>query len=137
MAWTDGKAIIGTGSPFPPVLRNGSFVRVDQTNNSYVFPGIGLAVTAVHARKILDAMLMAAARALADLSPARGNNNANLLARVAEAREISVRVALAVAMQACKEGLAEPMNAADILQRIQAKVWTPLYRPYRRRNQSP
>ena len=134
MAWTDGRAIIGTGSPFPPVLRSGLFVRVDQTNNSYVFPGIGLAAVAVRARQISDSMLMAAARALSELSPARQNPNSNLLPPVTEARDISVRVALAVATQASNEGLtAEPMSQSEILRRIQSEVWTPVYRPFRRR----
>jgi malate dehydrogenase (oxaloacetate-decarboxylating) len=128
--------VIGTGSPFPPVLRNGSFVRVDQTNNSYVFPGIGLAAIAVGARRISDAMLMAAARALSDLSPARRDPKSNLLPPVTEARDISVRVAVAVAMQACKEGLTGPMSPGEIFQRIQSKIWTPVYRPYRRRSQA-
>jgi malate dehydrogenase (oxaloacetate-decarboxylating) len=136
MAWTDGRAVIGTGSPFPPVFKNGSFGRVDQTNNSYVFPGIGLAATAVRARRISDAMLMAAARALADISPARLDPEANLLPPVTEARDISVRVAVAVAMQAYKDGLTEPMNPDEISQRIQDKIWTPVYRPYRRRSQA-
>jgi malate dehydrogenase (oxaloacetate-decarboxylating) len=133
MAWTDGRAIIGTGSPFPPLLKNGSFVRVDQTNNSYVFPGLGLAVTAVRARHISDAMLMAAARALAELSPARRDPNANLLPPVTEARDISVHVAMAVAMQASKEGLAGMQDSGDLLKTIQSQIWNPVYRPYRRR----
>jgi malate dehydrogenase (oxaloacetate-decarboxylating) len=132
MAWTDGRAIIGTGSPFPPLLKNGSFVRVDQTNNSYVFPGLGLAVTAVRARHISDAMLMAAARALAELSPARRDTSANLLPPVTEARDISVHVAVAVALQARKEGLAETQDAGDLLKTIQSQIWNPVYRPYRR-----
>ncbi|HEY7219788.1 MAG TPA: NAD-dependent malic enzyme [Candidatus Binatia bacterium] len=135
MTWTDGKAIVGTGSPFPPILKNGSFVRVDQTNNSYVFPGIGLAALAVCATRISDAMLMAAARALADLSPARQNPASNLLPPVTDARDISMRVAEAVAMQACKEGLTEPISAAEIFEKIEAKIWTPVYRPYRRQEQ--
>src|ERR671911_1113269 len=100
MAWTEGRAVIGTGSPFPPLLKNGAYVRVDQTNNSYVFPGIGLAAIAVHARRISDGMLLAAAHALADTSPARLNPHANLLPPVSELRDVSLRVAQAVAMQA-------------------------------------
>jgi malate dehydrogenase (oxaloacetate-decarboxylating) len=137
MAWTDGRAVIGTGSPFPPVLKNGSFVRVDQTNNSYVFPGIGLAAVAVSARRISDAMLMAAARALSELSPTRLDAKANLLPPVTESREIAARVAVAVATQACKEGLTDPMTADEIHQRIQAKIWNPVFRPYRRKSQTP
>ena len=64
--WTEGRAVIGTGSPFPPVLRNGRPQPVDQTNNAYVFPGLGLGAIAAQARRVSDGMLMAAARALAD-----------------------------------------------------------------------
>jgi malate dehydrogenase (oxaloacetate-decarboxylating) len=134
MAWSEGRAVIGTGSPFPPVLKNGSFVRVDQTNNSYVFPGIGLAAIAVRAKRISDAMLMAAARALANLSPARLDPSSNLLPPVAEARVVSQRVAEAIAMQACKDTLTEPMGADEVFRKIQTKIWSPVYRPYRRRN---
>jgi malate dehydrogenase (oxaloacetate-decarboxylating) len=132
MAWTEGRAVVGAGSPFPPVLKNGAYVRVDQTNNSYVFPGIGLGAIAVHARRISDGMLMAAARALADVSPARLNPDANLLPPVSELRDVSLRVAQAVALQAREEGLTEPMDAGDIYQVIRNKMWTPVYRPYRR-----
>jgi malate dehydrogenase (oxaloacetate-decarboxylating) len=133
IAWTEGRAVIGTGSPFPPVLKNGAYVRVDQTNNSYVFPGIGLAAIAVHARRISDGMLMAAARALADTSPARLNPHANLLPPVSELRDVSLRVAQAVAMQARKDGLTEQMDAGDMYQKIRNKMWAPVYRPYRRK----
>ena len=133
MAWTEGRAVIGTGSPFPPLLKNGAYVRVDQTNNSYVFPGIGLAAIAVHARRISDGMLMAAARALADVSPARLNPNANLLPPVSELRDVSLRVAQAVAMQARKDGLTEQMDAGEMYQKIRDRMWTPVYRPYRRK----
>ncbi|MBV8590097.1 MAG: hypothetical protein JO212_08545 [Acetobacteraceae bacterium] len=132
MSWTEGRAVVGAGSPFPPLLKNGSYVRVDQTNNSYVFPGIGLAAIAVRARHISDGMLMAAARALAGVSPARLNPNANLLPPVPELRDVSLRVAQAVALQARKEGLTEPMDAGDMYPKIRDKMWTPVYRPYRR-----
>ena len=71
MAWTDGRALIGTGSPFAPVeLERRATIPIDQTNNSYIFPGVGLGVLAVDARRVTDAMFMAAAEALAELSPA-------------------------------------------------------------------
>ena len=133
MAWTEGRAVVGAGSPFPPLTRNGVSMRVDQTNNSYVFPGIGLAAIAVQARRISDGMLMAAARALADVSPARLNPNANLLPPVSELRDVSLRVAQAVAMQARREGLTEPMDAGDMYGMIRNTMWTPAYRPYHRR----
>ena len=131
MSWTGGQAVIGTGSPFPPVMRNGVSVRVDQTNNAYVFPGIGLASIAAQARRISDGMLMAAARALASLSPSRTNPNGNLLPPVTDLRRVSYDVAFAVALQAQKEGLAGIDSEEEVVSRIRAKMWTPVYRPYR------
>jgi malate dehydrogenase (oxaloacetate-decarboxylating) len=78
LAWTEGRAIIGTGSPSPPVVKNGAPVRIDQTNNSYVFPGIGLGAISVRARRISDGMLLAAARALAAASPSKRDSTARM-----------------------------------------------------------
>jgi malate dehydrogenase (oxaloacetate-decarboxylating) len=133
LAWTEGAAVIGTGSPFPPVLKDGIYRRIDQTNNAYVFPGIGLGAIAVRARRISDGMLMAAARALAEISPARSDPNANLLPDVTDLRLVSYHVALAVAAQAIAEGLAPPLpQIGQIEARIKMKMWEPLYRPFRR-----
>src|SRR5262249_13417343 len=89
LAWTEGRAVIGTGSPFPLVVKNGVHVRVDQTNNSYVFPGIGLGAIAVRARRISDGMLLAAAQALAQVSPSKHDSKANLLPPVTDLRDVS------------------------------------------------
>ena len=132
LAWTGGRAVIGTGSPFPPVMKNGASFRIDQTNNAYVFPGIGLGAIAVDARRISDGMLMAAARALAEASPSRRDRKANLLPPVTALREVSRRVAIAVASQAQAEGLAAQTGADELAARVDAKMWTPVYRPYRR-----
>jgi malate dehydrogenase (oxaloacetate-decarboxylating) len=132
MSWTKGQAVIGTGSPFPPVLRNGSSIRVDQTNNAYVFPGIGLGSIAARARRISDNMLMAAARALASLSPSKTNPKANLLPPVTDLREVSYYVGLAVALEAQKDGLAERSDKGELASLIRAKMWTPVYRAYHR-----
>jgi len=127
MAWTDGRAVIGIGSPFPPLLRDGAYVRVDQTNNSYVFPGIGLGAVAVQAHRISDGMLMAAARALADLSPSKQNPRGNLLPPVTELRDVSFRVAQGVAIQARKEGLTDTFDTSEIYTKIRTKMWSPAY----------
>jgi malate dehydrogenase (oxaloacetate-decarboxylating) len=132
LAWTDGKAVIGTGSPFPPVNKGGTLRPVDQTNNAYVFPGLGLGAIVARARRISDGMLLAAARALAEASPARGDPNANLLPPINDLRQVSFRVAVAVAAQAEKEGVAQAMNGDGLAARVQAKMWMPAYRPYRR-----
>ena len=131
-AWTDGRAVIGTGSPFPPIIRAGRRFNVDQTNNAYVFPGIGLGAIAVQARSITQGMFMAAAHALAEASPARQKPAANFLPPITELRRVSLDVALAVAARAHVDGVAEPYSDDELLARIRAKVWTPAYRPYRR-----
>jgi malate dehydrogenase (oxaloacetate-decarboxylating) len=131
--WTDGRAVIGTGSPFPAVLRKGLPRHVDQTNNAYVFPGIGLGAIVARARRVSDGMLLAAARALAAASPMRLDPTGNLLPPVNELREVSRRVAVAVAAQAQAEGLAKATGRDALEARVQAKMWAPVYRPYRRR----
>ena len=130
--WTQGRAIIGTGSPFPALFRNGKPFAVDQTNNSYIFPGVGLGAIASRARRVTDTMFMAAAKALAALSPARNDPTKNLLPPVTELRKVSIAVAIAVARQAHKEGLTEGISADEIEAAIHAKMWTPQYLPYRR-----
>ena len=105
MTWTDGRAIIGTGSPFPPVLRDGRPFAVDQTNNAYVFPGIGLGVLAIRAKRVTDGMFVAAAKVLADVSPAARHAQASLLPPVAQLREVAFAVAKVVARQARAEAL--------------------------------
>ena len=84
LAWTEGRAVIGTGSPFPPIMRDGRPYRIDQTNNAYVYPGIGLGAIAVKASRISDGMFLAAARTIAGLSPAKKDPRANLLPPLAE-----------------------------------------------------
>ena len=132
--WTDGRAVIGTGSPFPAVRRNGRHRQVDQTNNAYVFPGLGLGAIVARARRVSERMLMAAAQALADASPARLDAGANLLPPVNELRQVSYRVAVAVAMRAQAEGLAQAAGRDTLEARIRAKMWAPVYHPYRRRH---
>ncbi len=132
MAWTNGKAIIGTGSPFGDVIKNGKPFRVDQTNNSYIFPGMGLGIIAVQARHVSDRMFMAAAKALADHSPAKQDPEANLLPPLTQIREISFKIALAVAQEAIHANLADYFSPEDLERRIRNKMWTPAYLPYKK-----
>jgi malate dehydrogenase (oxaloacetate-decarboxylating) len=132
-AWSNGRAVIGTGSPFPPLNRDGCDCRVDQTNNAYVYPGIGLGAIAVKARRISDGMFLAAARTVAALSPARHDVNANLLPPLTDLRKISFAVAIAVARQAAAEGLADPRSDEELAAAVRAKMWEPVYAAYRRR----
>ena len=131
--WSEGRAVIGTGSPFPPLVRDGQEFKVDQTNNSYIFPGVGLGVIAVQARRLTDTMFMAAAKALAAMSPARNDTGSNLLPPVTALRKVSIAVALATALQARKEGLTD-LAEDQIEAAIHAKMWAPMYLPYQRTN---
>jgi malate dehydrogenase (oxaloacetate-decarboxylating) len=131
-AWTDGRAVIGTGSPFPPVVRDGRSFAVDQTNNAYVFPGIGLGVLAVRARRVTDGMFVAAAKVLADISPAARDAHAPLLPPVAQLRDVAFSVAKVVAREARAEGQCEPFDDEELDGLIACKMWDPVYRPYRR-----
>jgi malate dehydrogenase (oxaloacetate-decarboxylating) len=132
LAWTEGRAVIGTGSPFPPVMRGGHPFRIDQTNNAYVYPGVGLGTIAAKARRISTAMFLAAARTIADLSPAKHDPRANLLPPLAELRKVSLRVAIAVAAQARSEGLSDADAEQDLAAAVKTKMWEPLYPTYRR-----
>jgi malate dehydrogenase (oxaloacetate-decarboxylating) len=130
MHWTQGNAIIGTGSPFAETIKNGKKFRVDQTNNAYIFPGIGLGLTSVRSKRITDTMFMIAAKTLADCSPAKFDPNANLLPPLTEIHEVSFRVALAVAREAITEGLADFPLSADLETKIRQRMWVPEYLPY-------
>lgn len=130
--WTNGKAIIGTGSPFPDVLKDGKPFRVDQTNNAYIFPGLGLGITAIGATRVTNRMFMAAATALANCSPAKKDPEANLLPPLTEIREISFQIALAVAKEAIASGDAPFRIEKEVEALIHAKMWDPIYIPYKK-----
>jgi malate dehydrogenase (oxaloacetate-decarboxylating) len=128
--WTNGRALIGAGSPFAPVHWDGRTVAIDQINNSYIFPGVGLGLIASKARRVTDGMFMAAARALAELSPRRVDKGGPLLPPVDQLRRVALAIALAVARQAQADGVAEPCSEDEMAERIRARVWAPNYRPY-------
>ncbi len=132
LRWTEGRAIVGTGSPFAPVEVNGKLVRIAQVNNSYIFPGLSLGILVSRARRVTDGMIMAAAKALASLSPARLDKSAPLLPPIADSRKTSGAVAAAVGRQAMAEGVAEACDEGDFAERIRAYVWEPEYQQYER-----
>jgi malate dehydrogenase (oxaloacetate-decarboxylating) len=132
LRWTDGRALVGTGSPFAPVEVNGKSIRIAQVNNSYIFPGLALGILVSRARRVTDGMIMAAAKALAALSPARTDKSAPLLPPVAESRKTSLAVAEAVGMQAIADGVAEAVDEANLSRELSAYVWEPEYVPYER-----
>lgn len=131
MLWTNNRAVIGTGSPFGNIVKEGQLFRVDQTNNVYIFPGMGLGLIALKVKRVTDQMFMAAAKALASCSPAKTDPKANLLPPLTQVREVSYQVAVAVAKEAVKSNLAEPLSDEAIEKRIQEHIWKPEYLPYR------
>lgn len=133
LEWTDGRAIIGTGGPFAPVVFNGQERPVDQINNSYVFPGVGLAVVAGGITRMTDGMFLAAAHALAELSPAahaHGPDSAPLLPPVSELPRVAVSVARALIRQGQAEGVAPPATEAETETALRNATWTARYQPY-------
>ena len=136
LRWTNGRALVGTGSPFGPVEVNGRVVRISQINNSFIFPGLALGILVSKATRVTDAMIMAAARTLAKLSPTREDKNAPLLPPIADSRKVSIVVAEAVARQAIAEGVAAIDDPATLAEQLRAYVWEPVYVPYKRIDRS-
>ncbi|PKF33820.1 NAD-dependent malic enzyme [Acinetobacter proteolyticus] len=130
--WTQGAAIVATGSPFAPVYFQGKVYSIAQCNNSYIFPGIGLGVIACGATHISDSMLMAASTALADCSPRLKNAAADLLPNINDIQQVSKFIAFKVAKAAMADGLAVPLSNDVLKQAIEDNFWTPEYRNYRR-----
>jgi malate dehydrogenase (oxaloacetate-decarboxylating) len=126
LSWTDGAALVGTGSPFAPVELAGRTVSIAQVNNVYVFPGVGLGVVAVKARAVSDEMLTAAATEIGRL--AAENADAGILPPVTESRRVARHVAFAVARTAVHQGLATPMTDDEIARSIDEVSWFPVYR---------
>lgn len=133
MHWTNAKAIIATGSPFPPVRYEQVQYRIAQSNNAFAFPGIGLGIIAVKAKHLTADMLWAATNAISECSPTVQDKLAPLLPKLSEAKMVSLQVARAVAEQARKEGLASVAKEADTMQLIQRTCWEPRYYPYRKK----
>jgi malate dehydrogenase (oxaloacetate-decarboxylating) len=132
LRWTDGRALVGTGSPFPPVEVNGKLTRISQINNSFIFPGLALGILVSRSTRVSDAMIMASAKALASLSPTLEDPEAPLLPPIADCRKVSLVVAEAVAKQAMADGTAEAVDEATLRERLRAYVWEPVYQPYER-----
>ena len=126
LAWTDGAALIGTGSPFAPVEIGGRSIPIAQVNNVHVFPGVGLGVVAVKARAVSDEMLTAAATEIGRL--AAEDHSGGILPSVTESRRVARRVAVAVARTAVGQGLTAPMPDDEIVSRIDEISWDPVYR---------
>ena len=131
--WTDAKAIIATGSPFPDVNFNGKWHRIAQSNNAFAFPGIGLGAIVAKAKLITDEMLWVATQALSKCAPINQDKFSPLLPKLSEVKMVSAEVALAVAEEARRSGLSQVAADVDFKQAIKALMWEPTYYPYRKK----
>ncbi|KAH8905719.1 malic enzyme [Coniochaeta sp. PMI_546] len=139
LKWTDGKALVATGSPFKPVRGpwgpdgKETEIEIAECNNSVVFPGIGLGSVLCRAAKVTDKMLVAAVSGVAELSPALRDETAPLLPGVDVVRDVSVRVARKVVQAAVEEGVATeegiPGDEEGLDEWIREQMWDPVYRP--------
>ncbi|WP_431473881.1 malic enzyme-like NAD(P)-binding protein [Ornithinimicrobium sp. W1665] len=125
LRWSDGRALVATGSPFEPVTHDGIRHTIAQSNNALIFPGLGLGVAACGATRITPGMIAAASQALASLVNA-WRPGAPLLPGIGELRLVSATVAIEVAKQAAVEGVADrPLT--DPVQQVYERMWQPRY----------
>jgi malate dehydrogenase (oxaloacetate-decarboxylating) len=129
IAWTGGRALVATGSPFPPVVHDGTTYTIGQANNALIFPGLGLGTIVAQARTVSDGMLAGAAGAMAQLVDAEPLG-APLLPPVETVRAVSLHVGVAVARAAVNEGLAR-VELPDVVHAVRNAMWEPAYRPVR------
>jgi malate dehydrogenase (oxaloacetate-decarboxylating) len=133
MDWTEGRALIGTGSPYDPVIFGGKTIHVAQTNNSYIFPGLALGIIASRARFVTDSMVKAAATELIRHLPTQTDKQATLLPPISRARPLGRLIANAVGRQAIKDGQAQVADEDALQRELDVNIWEPQYVPYERK----
>lgn len=128
LKWTNGRALVATGSPFSPVSHENETFKIGQCNNAFIFPGVGLGVLATKSKRVNKDMFVAAALALSEQSPVLADLTAPLYPPLERVREVSRKVALAVAKEAQHCGLTKQTGTAESERMIEAKMWPPYYR---------
>jgi malate dehydrogenase (oxaloacetate-decarboxylating) len=131
LGWTRGRALVATGSPFPPVAFEGRVHHIGQGNNAFVFPGLGLGALLCEAREITDGMFAAAARRLAEEVRDRDLEAGLLFPPVAELRRVTAGIAEAVIREARREGVGQEIADGAIARVVAEAMWFPDYVPYR------
>ena len=130
IAWTEGRALVATGSPFAPVKYDGKTIEIAQCNNVFIFPAVGLGVVGSRARRVTDKMLLAAAKTLGNHSPALQDPISSLLPRVKTIREVAFDIAYSVGQKAQEEGLAPKSEPEALRNKLTESRWFPEYVPY-------
>jgi len=130
LRWTDCRALIAAGSPFPNVNYKGREIRIAQCNNVYIFPAMGLAISATRPSRVTDGMFLAAAHALAKQSPAQADPSAPLLPLLTSLRGAAIEIAVAAAQQAQHDGLAPAASPETLRSAIVSAQWAPHYSSY-------
>jgi malate dehydrogenase (oxaloacetate-decarboxylating) len=132
MKWTDNRALIGTGTAFPPVNVGGKEIHIAQTNNSYIFPGLALGIISSKAKRVTLSMIKAAAQELVRHLPTQTDKQASLLPPLSQARQLAHFIGEAVGKQAIKDGQAQIADENAFKRELHANIWDPIYVPYRR-----
>lgn len=132
LLWSQGKALIATGTAFPPVEYQNRMVQIAQCNNALVFPGIGLGVLAVNASKLNKDMILAAADALCGFAPSKKDSFQPLLPSLDDAQLVAKEIAVAVARCAIETGNARKNKKADLVALIADMFWEPRYLPFKK-----
>jgi malate dehydrogenase (oxaloacetate-decarboxylating) len=130
LRWTDGRALVAAGSPFPNVNYKGREIRIAQCNNVYIFPAMGLSISATRPKRVTDGMFLAAAHALAKQSPAQADPSAPLLPLLTGLRGAAIEIAVAAAQQAQRDGLAPAASPESLREAIASAQWAPHYPSY-------
>ncbi|MGA7614163.1 MAG: NAD-dependent malic enzyme [Thermoanaerobaculia bacterium] len=136
--WSDGRAIVATGSPFDPVIYEGKRTRIGQCNNAFIFPGVGLGVCVSRATHVSDGMFLAAAKALAEHVTSSDLAESAVYPKLSTIRDCSFSVATAVVRRAVADGFAEPGILMNLDKMVRNAMWFPEYLPirYERRSES-
>lgn len=130
--WTEGRALVATGSPFAPIHYQERTIVIGECNNCLIFPGLALGAIASQALHVTDEMIEAASQALSECAPVLKDPKNALVPSLDDVREVSRYIAIAVGKTDQKSGLAEPTTSEELERKVDAKIWTPQYVDYRK-----
>lgn len=130
--WTDGRALVATGTQYPDVVYKGKTFQIGQCNNYFIFPAMGLGIIASKAKRVTTQMFLKAAYALSDLSPALKQEGASLFPMAAQVRDVARHIAFAVGLQAQQDGVAPQTSPEELRKSLEDNFWEPAYLPLKK-----